>query len=245
MKKHSKKLMIIILVILALALSFEGILHLKAKSDLNTTLEEKELNYIYQFESAQKEVEIRMEKGEAYAGIVRNGLFEYVTTPLIAIWIEDENSNFISTLYVSSKLFQIDRPTALPVWQHKSNIDTSNSQLVDGVSSVSNKGNQLKLDDQISSEKFILYVELNRSYDYNDFYLADLEPGQLGYNADFSGQPSLIYQVPVDSLTTDIDLDFKLVGHGSEDGSDGDIVTALEHITTAKDLMNKISLHIQ
>lgn len=244
MKIRSKILISMILTIVIFAFALEVIMHLQAKSALKAAMQENVLNYSYQFQG-QKPLDITMVKGSAYAGIVRNGLLEYVTTPLIAIWVEDEQGNLIKTLYVSSKLFNINRPAALPVWAHKTNAASENNQFVDGVSSASHKGNQVIFVEQVPLENAKVCIELNRSYDYNDYYKSGLKPGDIGYNADFSGQPSLIYQAAIPEEAGVSELNFNLIGHGSEDGSNGDITTNLEHITTGRSLMSKISLHIR
>lgn len=241
MSKKAKIVFMIINLILVLIFVYKGFFSYKAYSELAKSIEIPELLYHYEIANAQKTMEIKMEKGNYYAEVVSQGFLEFVTTPLMAIWVEDENNNHIKTLYVSSKLFEIDRPAALPVWQHKSGTYVADD--LDGISSASNVNHQGQLDDSIP-ENSTIFIEVNRSFDYNDYYRSDLEAGNAGYNTDYSGQPSLIYRTTIADLEDNTSLAFELIGHGSEDGSHGNILNDLKHITTAKNLYNKITLKL-
>lgn len=242
MNKKVKIVFITINVILVLIFTYKGVFSYKAYKSLAESIEVPELIYSYKLSDTQKNMEITLQKGDAYAAVVSQGFLEFVTTPLMAIWIEDENNNHIKTLYVSSKLFEIDRPAALPVWQHKSS--TYKADDLDGISSASNINHQ-GLIETTMPDKFSVFIEVNRSFDYNEYYHSDLEVGTDGYNTDYNGQPSLIYKATIIDLNQTTSLEFELIGHGSADGSNGKIMEDLTNITTAKNIIKSLSLQIK
>lgn len=172
------------------------------------------------------DLEISITKGKNYAQI-KKGLLSYVVTPQFAIWLEDANGDFVQTIYVTPKVESIDRKAALPVWQNR-------AQVVDTLAGATPKSNSsygVNLPNQVGTYKVMF--EVNISYDSNSYY-------QLGN--DYSGQPSLIYSATITDDQGDYPL--SLIGHGSVDGSDGEIYTDLNNITTALQIISSINVKI-
>lgn len=202
----------------------------KVKNNYNSMIKDPIIAYDFQNEASGKELTLSLEKGDYYAEIIKDqGLFDYVVIPLIAVWLEDSEGEYMETLFVSSKALEINRPSALPVWSHKAQMNTM--VLPDDVSGASNKDNSGSFNPSITG--FRIVVEINRSYDYNTNYKKDV---------DFNGQPSLIYEAVLKDIEDGGRVNLTLIGHGSINGDDGEINVQLDKITTAKEIFKGITL---
>ena len=161
----------------------------------------------------------------------------------------------------------LTRPSAAPVWSYRSGRAPAATR-ADGVSASTADGaareasipldavtratpkRESALDVSLpgaSAVRCYLYLEVNHSTDFNDAYPVDALPGEPGYSGGpyGSGQPSLIYRASVDLLDPEqSDRVFTLVGHGSPEGSDGEVVTDLVGITTALQIVDEVRLHV-
>lgn len=182
----------------------------------------------------------------------------YTSVPQIAVWMETLEGEYIDTLYVTGKAASSGfgetdsgitrRPEALPYWSHSRGIQESDGYFVplqnnadlDGAS-----GATPKSDYQISLSaprmgKYRLLLEVNRTYDFNDYYSRDRFPDDPIYSGDgSSGQPSLIYEAVIDSAAPGRHL-LTLIGRGHHSGADGELYSDLDGITTAKDILSFI-----
>jgi len=83
-------------------------------------------------------------------------------------------------------------------------------------------------------------LEVNRSYDFNEFYSATRFPDDPIYSGSgSSGQPSLIYAAEIDSQITGQYL-LKLIGRGHHSGADGNLYSDLDQVTSAKQILEFI-----
>lgn len=184
-------------------------------------------------------------------------------TPQVAIWIEDLEGNYIDTLYVSYRGAKskwrggssIRRPEALPVWSHKRGVKVEDGlympsqkmPLADSMTGASPKSSFIKqypLGGKLTGKEYIIKVEINTSFDYNEFYKDNLPEESPYYNTGASGQPSLIYSslVKIDSAGK---TKLTLEGHGHPTGLDGSISTELKGITTAYQLIEEIIVEVK
>lgn len=208
-----------------------------------------------------KNISIELKKGEA---------FQY---PLFAVWIEDLRGNYMQTLYISrvisSSTFDygknidgnwesaiVRRPEALPYWSHKRGVKASdglyaplNATDLDAISGATPTGNFIvNSKSDINEGDYRVLIELNQSYDWNDYYTKDKFPNDVIYSGSGQvGQPSLIYSAEISS--TDFNEKahkiMKLIGHGHHSGKDGNLYNDLSHITTAKQIADRIILSIK
>ncbi len=176
--------------------------------------------------------------------------------PQIAVWIEDNETGYRETLYVSYKsatgrwAFEptARRPEALPYWSHRHGVQyadglympTRDEPLPDAVTSAT-PSHSFKLQSTMPAdlESFTVLAELNVSFDYNEFYPEGASPGDDNYSY-VNGQPSLIYAAtfaPGNDTGT-----LQLVGTGSLDGSSGELTKDLSTITTAAHLVSSITV---
>jgi len=177
--------------------------------------------------------------------------------PLFAVWLADMNGKFIETLYVSESIGKgvfprvdrkkgawmagpILRPAALPYWAHQRNVKnefgsynpTPAHPELDGNTGATPQSSfilNLKSSKELSGN-YIVYVELNQSWDWNEFWYNDRFPGNKEYMT--SSQPALVYSVLIDTRQKQA-FPMKPVGHSSYDGSNGDLTTDLSTLTSA------------
>lgn len=212
--------------------------------------------------SGHRKINVELKKGEA---------FQY---PLFAIWAEDSLGNYLETLYISrvisSSTFDfgkkigdnwesavLRRPEALPYWSHKRGIKAQDglyiplngSQDLDAVSGATPTGNFIiKSKSKIDNiDNYKVMVELNQSYDWNEYFTEDKFPDDKIYSGSGKiGQPSLIYSAEVSSKDNAQSKHkiMELIGHGHYSGKDGKLYSDLTNITTAKNIADRIILTI-
>lgn len=185
-------------------------------------------------------------------------------TPQIAVWTEDMQGNYLSTVYVTEKTatqgWQMAggcrRKEALPVWSHARGIryddglymPTGEKPLPDGISGATPHGSfTVRLDTVNGLKKFVVKIEINHSTDFNSYYPKSAKEGDAGYSGgpEGSGQPAIVYQANVDLTKGNTTFEATLTGHGSPDGSDGEIYTDISELTSALEIVKRITVSIQ
>ena len=163
-------------------------------------------------------------------------------SPSYAGWIETTDGEYVATLLVSGKAGKggwlgspaEGRPESVPVWYHAAGALSS----LDAISAASSAagaaatvpGGSLK-----AGREYVARFEINHSYDYNERW----KKADTGVN----GQPSLVYEACFVFGNPET-LTLKPVGHGSPDGSSGEVVPSLEGFTTALEIAEKITLEV-
>lgn len=202
-------------------------------------------------------LEIFIKAGSAYQSEPQPAFlgFTYTSVPQIVVWMETLEGEYIDTLYITGKSADsgfgkteagpIRRPEALPYWSHSRGIQErdgffaphqANADL-DGISGATPKSDYLISLSAPRMGRYRLLVEVNRSYNFNDYYSPDRFPDDPIYSGDgSSGQPSLIYATTVDPSKPGQQL-LSLIGHGHHSGGDGTLYPDLSNITTAKDIL--------
>ncbi|WP_272150193.1 hypothetical protein [Tenacibaculum aiptasiae] len=233
----------------------------------NEQLGKTETNNNYQIIKLDKtvgnhKISVELKKGTA---------FQY---PLFAIWIEDAIGNYIETLYISRvissstfdygvkknnvwKSATVRRPEALPYWSHKRGIQEAdglyilleNSADLDAVSGATPTSNFIinSKANINSNNDYRVLMEINQSYDWNDYYSKTRFPNDSIYSGSGQvGQPSLIYAsiVKNSQLSTTTHKIMNLIGHGHYSGKNGQLYKDLSKITTAKNIAERIILTI-
>ena len=210
----------------------------------------------------QGDIKILVEKGDnwlhdfpLFAGI------KMKNPPQIAIWVEDMNGDYISTIYVSHKIATESwkgnggnrRKEALPVWCHARGVlysdglyvPTKNEPLTDGISGATPQGSfDVNLRPVGSLKQFVVKIELNHSTDWNDNYPENAKEGDENYTGD-SGQPAVIYTVMINLDSNQKQYTASLIGHSNPDGSNGEIYTDTSSLTSALNIVKGITINIQ
>lgn len=204
------------------------------------------------------ELEIRLTKGYAFLN------------PLFAFWYEDTLGNFIQTLYVARSVgtgyYQygilvdeewepapLRKPATLPVWAHRRGIMSEDSlsmptpehPVPDAVTGATPHTNFiLKTKTNDKELRFInLFMEINQSYDWNDFYTLDIHPEDHDYKE--NSQPAIVYSVMIDLKENNKTVKMRPLGHSHIAGSDGLIYRDMENITTALSIVREVRVTVK
>ena len=181
-------------------------------------------------------LQIDLVTGQSYAHVTyRLAPFAVVPVPQIAVWLEDSEGQFLRTLYVTPKVRTIQRPAALPVWEHRA------TDGADAVTCATPLSDSQITADAVDADAVVL-VEVNLSCDYNAYYRHGLDAEDPGYNTDYAGQPSLIY---AGIISPGERIQLMPIGHGAPDGGDGEINPDLRHMTTAMDILEDVTAEAQ
>lgn len=228
--------------------------------------EEKELNYeliSLTPSNTYWDINIEMKKGES---------FSY---PLIAIWLEDTSGNYLETVYVSKTIGsgtytmskvagyrwlpgQIRRPEALPRWAHQRGIIAEDGLYIpmhespdlDGVTGPTPINSFLiESGSKISAlTDFNIFLEVNQSYDWNEYYTDTSFPDDTVYSGSGSvGQPALVYSATVSTRGMEKHKYYfmKPLGHSHYSGKDGALYTNLDSLTTALDIIDRLIVSVK
>ena len=230
------------------------------------------LSFIY-FCSCQNELveygtgdlKVRIEQGEAwlhdfplFLGINKKN------PPQLAVWAEDTESNFLTTIYVTHKIatqtWQASggnrRKESLPHWCYSRGVKygdglylpTKKEPLADGISGATPHGSfEVKLSPEKTLKQFVIKVEVNHSTDFNEHYPKTAKESEMNYSGgkEGSGQPALVYAATIDLTSGQKTFEVTLIGHSSPDGTSGDIDTDISGLTTALNIVKQITIHIQ
>lgn len=188
--------------------------------------------------------------------------------PLFAVWLADMNGKFIETLYVSESIGKgvftrvdrnkgawtagaIQRPAALPCWAHQRNIQnefgtynpTQTHPEVDGNTGATPSASfilHLKTTNVLEGN-YQVFIELNQSWDWNEFWYNDRFPGDKEYMT--SSQPALVYSTMIDTRQPKT-YTLKPVGHSHYSGADGSLNSDLSTLTTALRIAKRITIEL-
>jgi len=191
--------------------------------------------------------------------------------PTFSFWVEDLDGNYIETLmvtqYVAKGIFghgslgqgkwdskpgPAERPSTLPVWLHKHMVESGGKLLPspqnpvpDAITSATPPGDFV-LETVVKNKlqnKFRLIMEINQTWDWNEYWNNSLFPDDYNYKA--SCQPALVYAVIIDSNLPQKEYYLNPIGHSHFSGKDGELYTDISTITTAKDIAYKVSVVIK
>lgn len=184
--------------------------------------------------------------------------------PQIAVWIEDAQGRYLSTIYASHKIATQSwqsaggsrRREALPHWCHARGVryadglylPTKREPLTDGISGATPRGGfDLRLVPAEGLTRFTVKVEVNHSTDFNEAYPASAAEGDANYSggSEGSGQPALVYAADVDLACGGREFEAVLAGHSSPDGTDGGIDPDLSGLTTALRIVERITVRVR
>lgn len=203
-----------------------------------------------------REIKLRFDTGSRYSSSFKFDVFNIVIKPQIAVWIEDEDGNFIKTLYVTQTfatqnwlaLIKLDkretyRKEVLPCWYYrhlkKTGLEISHEKpLPDSLTSATPFANfflNTKLPDD---RDYFIFVEVNMALDENEDYPLKAGFGNPNING-VSGQPALVYMGKI-TRSNKSEVTLQLIGHSSQNGEDGSINKDINKITSALKIIDKI-----
>jgi len=202
-------------------------------------------------------IRITLDKGKEYGH------------PILAIWLTTTDGKYIQSLYVSQTIakgayphgkveegkWQVaDRrnPATLPLWTHSRGIlapdslylPTSERPVPDAYTGATPYNNfilETRLD-TIVKGKATLLLEINKPFDFNNYWHNMLFPENAAYKS--SGQPSLLYAVTIDFDSPDNPYYLNPIGHGHPCGQNGKLYTDLSTFTTALNIIARVKVEV-
>jgi len=190
--------------------------------------------------------------------------------PLMAIWLADSTGKYIQTLYVAESIGKgyFDRsvnakgkwqpgatlrPATLPYWAFQRGIKndvgnfmpTQDKPVVDAYTGATPSGSfELSLvTDKPLSGKYKIMMEINQSWDWNEFWFNDKYPEDKEYKT--SSQPAVIYEALIDTQKPQVIVQMKVVGRSHHSGQDGKLYTDTNTLTTALQIVKKATVTIK
>ena len=189
--------------------------------------------------------------------------------PLMAIWIEDREGDYIQTLYVAESIAKgvfghgdkttgkwlpgpIRRPAALPVWSHSRGVQeedglyipTEETAIPDAYTGATPPADFVLMarTDKPLPREFYVYFEINQTWDWNKYWTNNKFPDDAEYKS--SCQPALVYRTLLNKSDRNGMEFLELIGHSHYNGSNGEIESDLSTITTAKEITKSIGVRI-
>jgi hypothetical protein len=189
--------------------------------------------------------------------------------PLMAVWAEDLEGNFLQTLYVAESIGKgifkhgdassgkwepgpVRRPAALPVWAHRRGIKaedglyipSTTNPVIDAVTGATPPGDfvlNTRLNENVPHE-IVIYFEINQPWDFNKHWTNNKYPGNEEYKT--SCQPALVYAAKIHLNDPGKQYTLELVGHGHFAGENGNLYEDVSTFSTAlgitKDVLVKV-----
>jgi hypothetical protein len=88
-------------------------------------------------------------------------------------------------------------------------------------------------------------LEINQSFDFNEFYSSDRYPDDPIYSGNgYSAQPSVVYEAIIDTTASQRYFPMAVVGRGHHSGQDGKLYQELDRLTTALELVDRVIVEI-
>ena len=189
--------------------------------------------------------------------------------PCMAFWVEDENGNYIQTLFVNKSVgkgifehgstatgkWEPDvrrNPALLPRWSHKRGVLAEDSLYIPsparpvpdaytGPTPLHHFVLISKLDKPMQG-KICVFMEINQTWDWNEYWTNNKYPDDKNYKT--SCQPALVYKAVIDLSQPSAQAELLPIGHSHYSGSDGNIDADLSTITTALKIAEKVTVQV-
>lgn len=190
--------------------------------------------------------------------------------PLMAIWIEDLEGNYVQTLYVAKSIakgvFNYGQvkdnrwvreskrhPAALPYWGHKRGIKaedgfylpTPENPVADAYTGATPTQSfilKTKADGELP-DKFRVLLEINQSWDWNEYWTNNKFPDDEQYKT--SSQPAVVYATEIDHKSGKKEYQMEVAGHSHYSGKDGKLYKDISTLTSALQIVDKITIYLK
>ena len=171
--------------------------------------------------------------------------------PTFSIWVEDDESGYRESVFVTEKAAKNDwhfadsRPESVPVWYGIQKFEIENHKFdVDAVSGATPKGEAAVIywliPEALRGKTVDLYIEANNSFDFNRHY--HKKKGVPGYSK-ANGQPSIIWKASIDFSSKSFEnISPEIVGHGNLFGENHHVIPDTSKITTAAETFQAIRI---
>jgi hypothetical protein len=204
---------------------------------------------------------------EIVVDLYRGKSFYY---PLMAIWLEDADGNYIQTLYVARSVatgvFMYGKqegnrwvpgpkraPQTLPYWAHKRGVEASDglympepdnpvADAYTGATPVTGFSLVSRADNQLP-DKFTVCLEINQNWDWNEYWTNDKFPNDPYYK--MSCQPAVVYKASSADISSGGRVRMKAVGHSHPSGKTGELFPDLTTLTTALTIADSVVVRLK
>jgi hypothetical protein len=189
--------------------------------------------------------------------------------PLMAVWLEDMQGNYIQTLYVAKSVAtgifrfggQTSRewvegpkraPQTLPYWAHKRGVEASDGLFMPeptnpvpdaytGATPTTGFILNARADNELPAEYRIL-LEINQNWDWNRFWTNNKYPGDENYA--MSAQPAVVYEAIIDGRKPGR-ISMTPIGHSHYSGKTGELFSDLSTLTTALRIVESVTVEVK
>ena len=190
--------------------------------------------------------------------------------PLMAVWLEDEEGNYLQTLFVpraiatgvfrygsnaSGKWVEAAKraPQTLPYWSHKRGVkaqdglympdpDNPVADAYSGATPTTSFILKARADKPLP-EKIRVMFEINQNWDWNEYWTNDKYPGNINYLN--NAQPAVVYEANVDLGNLRGRYLLKPAGHSHPTGATGELFTDLSTLTTALRIADSVVVAVR
>lgn len=210
------------------------------------------------------------ESGEGPSIVVDLKQGESFYYPLMAIWLEDMEGNYIQTLYVAKSVatgvFRFGgqtrkewveapkrAPQTLPYWAHKRGVKASDGlfmpepdnpvpDVYTGATPTTGFILNTRADKELPAEYRVL-LEINQNWDWNRYWTNNKYPGDENYA--MSAQPAVVYEAIIDGRESGGRISMTPIGHSHYSGKTGDLFRDLSTLTTALEIVESATVEIK
>ncbi len=191
-------------------------------------------------EPVKSALQLELVPGSAYSHWHLFGIFPKKLTPQMAAWVEDEEGQLISLLFLSSRSAEkswvggTDRPEALSLFNGRhSAADTVSSATPGRSDAVSMTPGETAVFD--TTDLYTVFFEVNVSFDYNQKWPKE--------SSGVNGQPSLVYSAVFPGDFRGV-VNLRPSGTGGLNGPVEHLIPELSGLTSALQIVEKVSLNI-
>lgn len=190
--------------------------------------------------------------------------------PLMAVWLEDEEGNYLQTLFVpraiatgvfrygsnaSGKWVEAAKraPQTLPYWSHKRGVmaqdglympapDSPVADAYSGATPTTSFILKTRADSPLPGKVRVMF-EINQNWDWNEYWTNDKFPDNVNYLN--NAQPALVYEADVDLGNLRERYLLKPIGHSHPTGATGELFTDLSTLTTALQITDSVVVAVR
>jgi len=177
-------------------------------------------------------------------------------SPTFAIWLEDPSTGSQQTVFVTRRAAvgdwegKAEVPSALPQWFEVYKIKNETKDLPNfekpiplAVTGATPKPGYFITRVRVNSgSKWICWIEVNLSGDYNENY-QEFDPVTMIEDTYGTGQPALLYKAELEAVEGAVFAP-DIFGICVPDSPDGNLIQPLKGITTATSIFDEISIAI-
>lgn len=201
-----------------------------------------------------REISIQVSKGESFTRPMSAGPVTFNILPQMVFWTEDEDGNFIETLYITGADYKKVRHggkgnlgedfyrQCFPYWSMKAEakgeeLPSDEQPYPDSITSAT-PDDSYSLDTKLieKDRPFAVYAEINQSSDDNETYSKE--------NNDWAGQPSLIYRAVLTNAKPGRAVLMEIIGHGGAIDDEAKLYSSLSGIDSALKQVESITVSL-